>query len=205
MLPILQSFRNSIATSQGLIATAYSQGQAGAYLLAPDIRSTIVEAAFLKIFIGWESLLETTFHEFLIGTPSAAGTAITRYGVPVDGAHAHRMTLGSMRYVDWSSPEVVRKLGRNFFLNGDPFETVLASLHSDLIDLKTIRNSAAHLSSTTSAQLDALAGRKLRRAITGMGASDLLLSIDPNSPTNETILQVYVSILDAAAYRITHV
>jgi hypothetical protein len=78
-------------------------------------------------------------------------------------SHVNDMLMGSGQraFVDWSTPETVRKIGRMCFANGDPYETVLSSIHTDLLDLKTVRNAASHVSSTTTAALDALATRRL--------------------------------------------
>jgi hypothetical protein len=88
--------------------------------------------------------------------------------------------------------------------NGEPFESVLASIHSDLLDLKTIRNAAAHVSTTTVQPLDALASRKLQRNISGIAAAAFLLSTDPTSRSGSTIFEGYTSVLDTAAQRIIH-
>ena len=79
--------------------------------------------------------------------------------------HAHRILIGTQKYVDWSNPEIIRRLCNLFFDPSNPFDTYIASINTDLFDLKTIRNAAAHLTSTTSQQLDSLATRKLKRAV----------------------------------------
>ncbi|MGI8484253.1 MAG: hypothetical protein ACR2OU_08315, partial [Thermomicrobiales bacterium] len=91
-----------------------------------------------------------------------------------------------------------------FFEGGDPFETVLAQVNSDLLDLKTVRNAAAHLASTTNAQLDALATRKLSTPIAGMTVAKFVMTADPHSATGQSILQTYEATLDTAAHLIAN-
>ncbi len=204
MLPLLTEFRNAINLSRRLIAAAHLMDAAGVYVWPDADRLIVVEASFLKVFIAWETIQESAFLEYMMGIASAAGNIIPRFVQPSDRDHAAKMLIGQGRFVDWSSPDPIRKLARNFLGNGEPFETVLASIHSDLIDLKTIRNAATHLTTTTSQPLNALASRKLQRSVSGMSAASLLLSTDPTSSTGSTIFDAYVSMLDAAAHSIIH-
>lgn len=204
MLHILQEFRDSVVVARRLITAAHATDANGAFVWPEQDRWTVSEAAFLKVFIAWESLQEKAFIEYLVGTASGAGNVVQRHATPLDRAHANQMLIGVMRFVDWSTPDVVRKLSKNFFVNGEPFEGVLASIHSDLLDLKTIRNAAAHLATSTTQQLDALASRKLQRSVTGISTATLLLSVDPSSAAGNTIFETYVALLDAAAHGIVN-
>lgn len=204
MLTVLAEFRRAIANARALIGSAHTVDSSGTPLWSADARAVIVEAAFLKVFIAWETTLEAAFLSFLTGTPSASGTAVVRYASPSDRDHARSMLVGTQRFVDWSTPDTVRKLARVYFDSGHPFETVLSAIHADIIDLKTIRNAAAHLSSSTSTSLDALASRKLSTPVANTTPSALLLSVDPASSTGGTILDSYLELLDSAAERLVH-
>jgi hypothetical protein len=139
-----------------------------------------------------------------MGIASASGSTIPCFVQPADRAHASKLLIGLGRFVDWSTPDPVRRLANNFLANGEPFERILASIHSDLMDLKTIRNAAAHLSTTTVQPLYALASRKLQRSVSGISAAAFLLSTDPTSPSGSTIFDGYTLVLDAAAHSIIH-
>lgn len=199
----LQTFRDSIAAVNGLIASAHSIDAAGIKLWSTDETVFITESAFLKMFISWESFLERTFILYLTGNLSVSGKTITRYANPINEQHAHEILIGVMKYVDWSNSEIVRKFAKLYFDSGEPYETAISSANVDLMDLKTIRNSSAHLSSTTTQKLDSLAGRKLNRPVAGITVYDLILSPDPNF-TGNTILKSYQDILDATAYIIAN-
>ena len=103
------------------------------------------------------------------------------------------------KYVDWSNPDIVRKLCNLYFVAGNPFDTFISSILTDLFDLKTIRNASAHLSSTTRQQLDSLGTRKLKRPCANLNVSDFIFAVDPDSPTGETILTTYLNKLDISA------
>jgi hypothetical protein len=159
----------------------------------------LVESAFLRLFIAWETFIEDTFIHYMVGTPSARGIVLNRYVAPLDMQHAQSIALGNTRFVDWATPDAVRRLAGLYFHLGDPFESVLSGIHADLLDLKTVRNAAAHLSSTTTAQLDALASRKLGTPVANIGVAAFVTSPDPASVPGESILQTYERSLDAAA------
>jgi hypothetical protein len=201
MLQYLTSFQNSVSDARGMISAAHQKDPSGVYLWHSAARSMFVESSFMKIFIAWESFLENTFISYMLGNPSISGKVLTKHVSPSDQKHANDMLIGSGRqlFVDWSTPEVVRKIGKICFHGGEPYETVLASVHTDLLDLKTIRNAASHLSSTTAAALDGLAARKLQVPVSGFSASQLLLATAPSSTPNDTILGVYCQQLDSAA------
>jgi hypothetical protein len=204
MLPLLTEFRDAIAISRRLIAAAHMRDTSGVYIWTEVDRFTVVEAAFLKVFIAWETIQEKSFIEYLMGATSAAGNVVPRFAQPRDRAHAAKLLIGVGRFADWTAPDSVRKLAINFLENGGPFESVLASIQGELIDLKTVRNAAAHLSTTTALTLNSLASRKLHRNVSGMSAAAFLLSTDPTSTSGSTIFDGYTSVLDAAAYGIIY-
>ena len=84
MLHILQEFRDSIVVARRLITAAHTTDAAGSFVWPEQDRSTVSEAAFLKVFIAWESLQEKAFIEYLVGTASGAGNVIQRHASPLD-------------------------------------------------------------------------------------------------------------------------
>lgn len=195
----LSLFRSEVATFQSHVTKAFTPNASGAYLLTQQERSFVVDSAFLRIFIAWEGFLESVFIYYLLGNPSSAGTLAVRHATPATEQHARDMLIGTQKYVDWANPEIVRKLAKLYFYNGEPIEPVISAIQGDLFDIKTVRNAAAHLTSLTRKQLDALASRKLRRTCTMISVSDFILSADPAHSTGGSVLDNYVSILDAGA------
>jgi len=202
IIQLLQDYRNDVTKANAMIALAHTVDAAGNNVWGVDERITITEFSFLKGFIAWESFLEKSFIYYLRGNLTASNTVVPCHVRPIDDAHANRILIGVNRYVDWTNPDIVRKLAGLFFDRGNPFETILSSIQTDLYDLKIIRNASAHISSTTGSQLDSLSTRKLQRPCTNMTVYSLILVNDPNIP-NQTILQSYADILDAAAVQIT--
>lgn len=199
LIDSLTAFRNSVAEANSFIDLAFQQDDDENYTLLQNQRDFITDSAYLKIFIAWETFLETSFIQYMLGEPSILGNAITRYVQPKDEQHANSLLIGTQRYVDWSNPGTVKKLCNLHFAPDNPFDTFISSMMSDLLDLKIIRNAAAHLSSTTRQRLDSLGTRKLKRPCNSLKVSDILFAIDPDSAMNETILTTYLNKLDVSA------
>lgn len=99
----------------------------------------------------------------------------------------------------------IRNISKIFFHQGYVFNTSLSAINNDLMDLKTIRNSAAHISSTTTSKLDGLSTRILGTASTNFTAYKLLFSNDPRAAVaNTNVLDRYLQILDVAAEEIAN-
>lgn len=195
----LTTFRDSVAEANSFIALAFQQDSNGNYVLSQNEREFITDSAYIKIFIAWETFLENGFIQYMLGEPSILGNAITRYVQPLNEKHANSLLIGTQRYVDWSNPDTVKKLSILHFASGNPFDTFISSMMSDLFDLKKIRNAAVHLSSTTRQQLDSIGTRKLRRPCNNLKVSDIIFAVDPDSAANETILTTYLKKLDVSA------
>jgi hypothetical protein len=204
LIDSLTEYRNSISDASGFINYAFAQYPSGRYKLPIQKRNFITESSFLRIFIAWEAFLESCFIKYMLGELSVLGNIIPTFVTPVDAQHANKLIIGTQKYVDWSNPEIVRRLCNLYFSPGNPFDTFIGSVMADLFDLKTIRNAAAHLSSTTNRQLDSLATRKLGVITVGTSVSSFILSLDPTSAINETILETYLTKLDIVAEGITN-
>jgi len=201
----LTNYRANISQCIQNLNIAFTTDAAGAYIYSQPQRDFIIESSFLKFFISWENFLENSFLDFLLGEPSIKGTVIRRHAIPVDRSHAHKILIGTQKYVDWANPEIVRRLSKLYFDNTNPIETIISSIQTDIFDLKTIRNAAAHISSTTSHEIDALATRKLRRQCINFTVSQLILAFDPVAAVNtQTFLTTYTNLLDAAADNIAN-
>lgn len=201
---VLTEFRSSVSIYNGYISKAFTQGVTGLYILPESERSCVVESVFLKMFISWETFLEEVFVYYLMGNASASGRVPTKFASPTSESHAKEMITGTQKYIDWANPEIIRKLAKLYFDNGEPIGRVLSSIQSDLFDLKTIRNAAAHLTTTTKTSLEALAARKLNRSCSGIDVSTFVLSLDPRGNGTSTILDNYLILLDTAAHEIAH-
>ena len=199
LIDSLNTFRVSVAEANSFITLAFQQNGSGNYILPQNQREFISDSAFLKLFIAWETFLERSFIQYMLGELSIMGHSITRYVQPVDEQHANKLLIGIQKYVDWSNPEIVKRLSNLYFITGNPIDTYVSSTMVDLFDLKTVRNAAAHLTSTTRQQLDSVGTRKLKRTCTNLKVSDFIFAVDPDSVASETILTIYLTKLDIAA------
>ena len=117
------TFLDACATSNGYVSRAHTQDSDGKFHLNKDERDLVTVAAFLRLFIAWESFLEETFVLYMMGKLSRNGLSVKAYVSPVDVAHASRMLLGVQRqkFIDWSTPDTLRALAPVVFHQGGPF------------------------------------------------------------------------------------
>jgi hypothetical protein len=198
----LVRFRDAVRLNNQFISRVHAVGVDGALIADRPEREFVVESAFLRMFVAWESFLEKALASYMLGESSASGRAPTRYVFPQSDAHCGSILIGTQKYVDWANPEIVRKLTGLYLDQGEPIAPVIASIQTELFDLKTVRNAAAHLAGTTVHALDALASRRLRRQCTGTRVTDFVMELDPASAPPATILDGYVRLLDVAAEQI---
>jgi hypothetical protein len=200
----LTTFQSDVQQCEGLIANAHGVDSSGAFLFPPKDREQITVAAFLNLFIAWESFLESSLAAFMIGTPTLSGGAPVRYVTPPTLVMAKELLVGVMKYFDFANQEYVRRIARKYFQNGYPYEPHLAAIHGDLIDLRTMRNASAHVSTTTQTALESLALRLFAQPAPGIRLYDLLTRIDPNAGNGDTIFVSYKNKLLATAQLIAN-
>jgi hypothetical protein len=199
LLNILKEFRTEITQCDSLIAHAHAVDLAGNPILPTVDQKQITIAAFLNMFIAWETFLESAFVEYMTGEATTAGRLPVKYVSPPDADAARAMVIGTQRYFDYGNHENVKKAARMFFQNGDPFEPHISGMICDLADLRTMRNSSAHITSTTQTALESLALRIFAAPRPGIGLYQLLTNTDPRVQGGRTVLSVYQDKLITAA------
>ncbi|TMO57106.1 hypothetical protein [Pseudoalteromonas phenolica] len=197
----LSEFRAGVAKVNNYIAIAFKKAEDGTDICTAEEQEFIISSAFLKMFIYWEGFLEKAFIIYLTGGQSTNGHTLVKYAHPRDEQHAHKMIIGTQKYVDWANHEIVMRLSNLYFENGSPIQSILASISGVLSDLKNVRNAAAHISSTTQAKLDGIASRTLKATVTNTTVDQFIMQPHPDDATI-TILQHYQGILDIAAENI---
>jgi hypothetical protein len=197
----LNDFRVGIAKTNEFISMAYKQDDSGNDLYDDDQKEFVVTAAYLKMFLHWEAFVEDVFSKYLTGEPSTEGTVVAKHVVPVDKNHAKKILIGTQKYVDWANHEIVRRIAMLYLKDGNPIASNIDSISSELADLKTIRNAAAHISSSTQSQLDALATRILGKQIVKATVAGFAMTLHP-ADASKTVLQYYQNILDIVAENI---
>ena len=199
LLDILKAFRIEITQCDNLIAHAHAEDLAGNPILPAVDQKQITVAAFLNMFIAWETFLESAFAGYMTGEATMVGRFPVKYVSPRDTNAARAMVIGTQRYFDYGNHENVKKVARMFFQNGDPFEPHISGMIGDLADLRTMRNSSAHITSTTQTALESLALRIFASPRPGIDLYQFLTCAHPRIQGGLTVLSVYRDKLITAA------
>jgi hypothetical protein len=183
----LATFQASASQCDRLIANAHQADAAGVALLPALDQRQITVAAFLNLFVAWETFLEETLAKLMAGSPTISGQHPVRYVSPPTVEAARLLVIGVQRYFDYANHENVRRIVGMYFDNGYPFEPHLSAINTDLGDLRTMRNASAHVSSTTRAALESLAQRIFATPRPRIDLYSLLTSVDPRSAAGNTV------------------
>ncbi len=201
---ILNDLKADVAQCDSLIANAHRSDANGKSLFPLLDRQQITVAAFLNMYLAWETFLEKSLTELMIGSATLSGSLPTRYVSPLNVEAARTLVIGIQRYFDYGNHDYVRRMVGIYFKDGYPYEPHLSSISTDLADLRTMRNASAHITSTTQRALESLALRVLFQPCPGINLYTLLTTIDPRSKTGDTIYVEYKNKLVVAADLITH-
>ena len=200
---VASDFKASLRQCDNLIAHAHREDATGVLLL-PDIdRRQITVAAFLNCFIAWETFLEQGLVEFLLGAPTLSGRSPKRFIFPRSREDAQKMIVGNARFFDFSNPDIIGRFVDLYFENGYPFQPTLKQINLTLLDLKSLRNAAAHMSATTQKAFQAAGLRLLGRPVVGMDLYDILTANSLASSTGGTVYSDHRDKLIVAADAIT--
>ncbi len=201
---ILLDFNQSVAQCDSLIANAHRVDATGNPILPAIDQQQITVAAFLNMFMAWESFLESSITEFMTGAATIGGGTPIRYVAPPDIDTARKLMIWVGKYFDYANHQNVRKVVPMYFENGYPFEPHLSAINLDLDELRTMRNSSAHISSSTRLALEALALRIFGQPQPGITLYQLLTKIDPRSTSGDTVYLTYKNKLAVTASLISH-
>ncbi len=188
---ILADFGLAAAQCDSLIANAHKTDAAGVAFLPPIDQQQITVAAFLNLYVAWETFLESSLSDLMIGGATISGSLPVKYVNPINVDTARTMLIGVQRFFDYGNHDFVRKMVSIYFQNGYPYEPHLSAVNSDLADLRTMRNASAHISSTTQTALESLAQRLFAGPRPNIDLYSLLMANDPSSPGGDTVYLTY--------------
>lgn len=186
----LAAFTTTAAQCDNLIANAHQTDAAGINILPEIDRKQITSAAFLNLFIGWESFLEDVMATLLCGGVTLSGNPVVKFASPPNLSAAKAMLIGANRYFDYGNHDNINRIVKVYFDQGEPFQPHFSAIYSQLNDIRIMRNSSAHITSTTQTALEALALRLLGTPSNGIELYALLTANDPATP-GATIYQTY--------------
>lgn len=183
----LNEIKSRVIQCDKLIANTHLTNSNGEYLFSATDRQQITVAAFLNLFIAWETFLEDTITKLMSGSQTISGGLPNRFVIPPDQDAAKTLVLGCHRYFDYANFDYVKKMVMIYFENGYPFEPHLSSITSVLADLRTMRNASAHMTTTTQKALEALAQRIFTTPQPNIDLYTLLTISRPNSLQGNTL------------------
>lgn len=192
----LQRYRNSVQETESFITDAHIQNAAGQYIHSIDYRNFVISAAVVRFSIAWESFLENIYCSFLMGEVDTLGRVVPCCVTAVNYSHAQKLLIGTNRYFDWTNPDLIIQLSTLYLDPDNPIKTAIKSVKSDLLDIKTIRNAAAHISVTTQGKLDALASRVFGSQQTNVVVAKVINFVRTDG---KTLWTYYRELLDVAA------
>ena len=195
----LVKLKSDATQCEALIAEAHRNDTFGIPLFSQISREQITTTAFLNLYIAWEAYLEETLSNYMAGATSVTGRQLTKYVAPATAEKARLMLIANNRYFEYGNQEYVKKISELFFDNGHPFKQALNSITTELSDLKTMRNSAAHMSSSTRTQLEGVSNRIFGVPRPNQTLYSMITSIDPRSTARETVFLTYKGKLILAA------
>ncbi|TIW79066.1 MAG: hypothetical protein E5V51_25415, partial [Mesorhizobium sp.] len=105
-MPVAQAlagFQANVAQCDRLIANAHQLNAAGQSVLPEIDRQQITVAAFLNMFIAWETFLETVLSHLMSGAVTTNGNAPLKFASPANPEMAKKMVIGTMRYFDYGN------------------------------------------------------------------------------------------------------
>lgn len=147
-----------------------------------NIQDLVVKQAFLNVFTAWEHFLEDATIAYALGEASINGFLPTRYIFPLDKDHADCLIKGTSTYPDWSKMDVVIKLEKALFENGEPFVSALTGFSSKYKDMQKVRNVIVHNSMNSQAAFDSLVRTALYASSVGLSPTEFLLSKKGRTP-----------------------
>lgn len=196
---VLNQYRNTVVDARQYVSDAFKQNSDGTYVYDEAHRGFIVDAAIMKFFIAWETFLESIFKCYLLGERTTDGTLVATHVNARNEQHAGKLLVGINKYFDWADPEKVCTLSKLYLEENNPIDCSLKSILSDLRDLRTIRNAAAHMTETTKKPLESLAQRITGRMQVGIKPYAFILMVKSDT---KTYWDYYQQILDIAAENI---
>ena len=203
---ILIEFSGRIRESRRLARYAHQWslriGSRGRPFISEARRDSIVELAFLRAFLAWESFLEKSFLVYLSGKTPSRGRVPKRYYFPPNEEMAREWLAEGKDYAKWADGQDVDRRAKRMFEDGYPFSSVLVSHQVALADANIIRNMIAHESANVRAKFERIVRRALGTVPPNRTAGAFLGTIDPLSTPPVSFLESYIGKLEYCAQQI---
>lgn len=153
-------------------------------------RDWMIEVAFLRGVLAFESFLEESFVLYSLGHKPPKGRAPHRYAFPPTRAHVDTWLREGRDHASWDVTAVSGRAQR-FFRGGRPYFSPLQSNQSTLQDVRTIRNAIAHDSASAQQKFQNLVRRHLGTLPTNATPGSFLGMTVPASAPPLSFLDFY--------------
>jgi hypothetical protein len=172
-------------------------------LISAARRDSIVELAFLRGFLAWESFLEESFILHMLGKQPKRGRPPHRYVMPPNRKAAFSLTADGRGYAKWEVASEVATRATRFFRDGRPYTAPLRAAQTTLDEARTLRNAVAHRSEAAQRNFDALARNELGGTLPpGLTVGSFLNMTRSASVSPESFLEYYLGTLHLVAGQI---
>ena len=206
--PVVAHFLRSLMQARSLASAAHQWLDPNfgprSPLFSPSHTYALIELAFLRSFLAWESFLEESFLLYILGKkPRHRKLARKRYVLPAGHKHAQTFLLpegGS--YAEWDKPDKVLARANKLLRGGEPFESAISPRRNTLLDMHAIRNALVHRSDTSRLSFEKVARNSLGTLPPNITVGSYLDTLLPHSTPPLTQLEAYLVAIEKAADQI---
>jgi len=201
---VLGEFRRTVKQCRRFADDAHDWAlPASGPLISATRRDSIIELAFLRGFLAWESFLEESFILHMLGKQPKKGKAPHRYVMPPSRKAAFSLTADGRGYAKWEVASEVATRATRFFRDGRPYTAPLRAAQTRLDEARTLRNAVAHRSETAQKNFEALARNQLGGTLPpGLTVGGFLNTPRAASTPPESFLEHYLGSLQLVAEQI---
>lgn len=203
--PVIADFIGNLKQTRGLAHAAHQWLDPAlgprSPRFSPSHRYALVELAFLRSCLAWESFLEETFLLYILGKkPRRRKLPRKRYIFPVGQQHARNLLLPEGgTYAEWDKPDKVLTRAKRLLRGGEPFESAISPRRNTLLEMQTIRNAIAHRSQSSQLSFEKLARNMLGTLPPGLTVGSYLDTLLPHSSPPMTQFDSYLDAIEGAA------
>lgn len=104
----------------------------------------LTEAVFFRAFRAYERFVRDVFLLYCLEKRPESGARVKSYLKPRGFLHAEELIKSSMRFLDWTKPDVVIQRAELYLEDGFPIKPVYVVNRDALQDFRRIRNRIAH-------------------------------------------------------------
>ena len=187
-------FESTLRESRRLVADAEQWHSRG---LVPRMsshrRDSLVEWAFFRVYLGWESLLEESFMLYASGASTPGRRAPKRFVFPKNRRATMDWVVPEGRpYAKWDA-DTVSKRAERFFSSGYTFTAGLRGQQNVLDETRKIRNVIAHDSEAARSRFESVVRNRLGTLPARATVGSFLSTVVPGANPPIVFLELYLS------------